>query len=102
MTEELLHLLDRHSLVYCVCCKRPPEFVRVNALGEQSSSQLPQAQFDSANAQTLAPSIQTYEEGRIIISSGGEIVLQMQFCSRVEVDRTLLISLSKNQTFSFV
>ena len=59
--EDFLHLLDGHTLVDCPCCHGSTEFMGVYLCQSQLSAQLAQADFHTADLETIMRGVQCYK-----------------------------------------
>ena len=75
MTEDLLHLLNGHSLVDGAGSHGAAEFMRVDLVQIQLPAQLPQTDLHAADLQTVKRGIQRHEQRRVCIGAGAQIVL---------------------------
>ena len=53
MTQELLDLLNRHSLIDCHCCQSSAKFMRMNFMKIKLPSNLAKSDFDTANLKPI-------------------------------------------------
>lgn len=74
MAKKLLHLLNRHTGGQEIRCTRPPEAVRVDTLHSGCFTDAVNDIFQTAPGKAVMRSLTADEEGRIIISTGIQIV----------------------------
>ena len=77
MSEQFLHLFDRHSFVDGHCGKCPAEFMRMNFVNRNFATELAEAQLHSANFKSIMWLGDGYEECRIVICPAFEVLFQM-------------------------
>lgn len=59
MTEQFLHLFDRHAFIDGMCGQRASEFMRMNPIDAGFLSELPKTAFDAADADAVTVTIQS-------------------------------------------
>jgi hypothetical protein len=99
MAEELLHLLDRHPLIDCSRSQSASEFVRVNTAHACCPSQFSHPRLNIANGHSLGLASQRNEERRAVVMTLREILVDAQLGTGVEVDWTLLVTLTYDDAF---
>ena len=67
MTQKLLHLLDRHTLVDGHCSQRPTKLVRMYLIKVQFTTNFPETNFNTADLQTLVRLQKGYKQRFVTI-----------------------------------
>jgi len=75
MPQELLKLLNGHSLVDGTGSHGAAELMRVDLVQIQLAAQLPQTDLHAADLQTVKGCVQCYKQRRVCIGAGAQIVL---------------------------
>lgn len=75
MSQHLLHLFYRHTLVNSHCCQSPTEFVRMNLVKVYFLAELAQTNLHTANGQSGVWRMEANEQSRIGICA----LLQIPF-----------------------
>ena len=96
MSQQFLHLFDRHPFVNGGCGHGPPEFMRVNVMNVTLFTHLLQHDLDSARQQAFMRITNRYEQCRVPVCPGVKVFPQMKFCSCVKIDNPFLIALAEN------
>ena len=102
MTQQSLHLLDRHPFVDGHRREGSSELVRMHTLHMGRPPQRFQPPLHTANLQTLMRIVETDKQSRIVVCPFPQICLQMYLRTGVEVDNSLLVPLAEHHTLTFL
>lgn len=95
VAEEFLYLLNRHTSCQEIRCTCPPEAVRVNIFYACRAADAVNDIFQPAPGKAVMWSFTADEEGRIIVSTGIQIVFEVDVGAGVEVCHALLVPLAE-------
>ena len=102
VSKKLLYLLNRHSFVYCPCCKCSAKFMGVYLIDPQHFAELSHPDFHTTNFETIVRLQKRDKQCRIVIGTALNIISQMNFCSCIKVYGALLASFSEYDTLSVI
>ena len=100
VSKKLLHLLDGHALIYGFGGERTAEFVGMHLGDIETPAQIAHPYLYTADLQAIMRALERDEQRGIIIRPAQEIILQVYFCSGVEIDRAFLASLAQHNAFA--
>ena len=96
----MLDLLDGHSFVYSHCSKGTTELVRMNFWYVQLSSKSSETYFDSTYLEPFIWSQQRHKQSFVSVGSAVHILLKVYLGTGIEVNLSLLIAFTRNNTLS--
>lgn len=100
VTEELLYLLNGHSLIDCACRECAAELVRVHLCDAEPSTELSEAHLNATDRETVVRLLERDEERGIVVCAAVQIGTQMNFRPRIEIDGALLAPLAEHDAFA--
>ena len=86
MSEQYLHLFDRHAFVYGLRCQGTSELVRMHVFDARIVAEFAESGFNSADFQPFEGTMQGNEQGGLVIHSLFKVYEQMSFRTGIEVD----------------
>lgn len=100
VAQELLYLLNGHTLINSHGRQSAAEFVRMNFVQVQFFTQAAKTNFDTADLQTVIGPLQRNKECRIIIFPAVQISLKVDLGPGIEINLSLFIAFTQNNTLS--
>lgn len=102
MPQELLNLLNGHSFFNCHGCHGPAEFVRVYVFDLSRVAKTVEKMFHAGNGQAVIRCVEGNEQSRIFIGSGCQILLQVDLCFGIKIDRAFFVAFAQDDTLPFI
>ena len=102
VTEQALHLFDRHSLVYGHRGHRAAELVWMHLADPAFLPELTQAKPNGAGCEAQIGARQCHEECRVIVHPTIEILLKVNLGAGVEINLSLLVALAEHHALPFL
>lgn len=99
MTKELLNLLNGHTFVDGHGGQGAAEFMRVDFVEVQLSTNFAQTDFYTADQQPTVGLLEGYKQGFVIIGALGKVSLKVNLRPGIKIDFPLLVALAENDTF---
>lgn len=101
MSKEFLHLFDGHTGGQEIRCARPPEAVRVDSFYSGCSADAVDDILQTTPGKAVMRSFTADEKRRVIVSTGIQIVLQVDVGAGVEVCHALFVPLAEDRDIIF-